>query len=182
VAGPGLAGAPAEIADLAPRYAGARVLTGEQATVATVSAALEGVGLAHVAAHGVFRADNPLFSSLTLADGALTVYDLERLAVPPRHMVLSACDSGLSAVRPGDALMGLAAALLSRGTTTLVASVAPVPDARAGVLMSALHGGLAAGVSPAAALAAAADGLDVTDPAMLAVRSAFVCFGAGLSG
>jgi len=94
-------------------------------------------------------------------------------------MVLSACDSGLSAVAPGDALMGLAAALLSLGTATLIASVAPVPDAGAGALMAALHLGLAAGRSPAAALAGAAAGLDVTDHAMLAVRSAFVCFGAG---
>ena len=105
------------------------MITGSQATVRAVSAALEDTQLAHVAAHGTFRADNPQFSSLTLADGALTVYDLERLATPPRRMVLSACDSGLSAVAPGDALMGLAAALLSVGTATLIASVAPVPDA-----------------------------------------------------
>lgn len=52
--------------------------------------------------HALFRADNPLFSALQLADGPLTVYDLERLRAAPRDMILSACDDGVSAVRPGD--------------------------------------------------------------------------------
>ena len=34
--------------------------------------------LVHLACHGSFRTDNPLFSTLSLADGPLTVYDLER--------------------------------------------------------------------------------------------------------
>jgi hypothetical protein len=179
VAGPGLPGADVEIADLAERYTDARILTGGDATVAVVMAAFDGAPLAHVAAHGTFRAENPLFSALTPANGALTVYDLERLQTAPRRMVLSACDAGLSAVRPGDALMGLAAALLSLGTQTLVASVAPVPDEGTRVLMTALHGELAAGSGPAAALAHATRALDVEDHRMLAVRSGFVCFGSG---
>ena len=75
-------------------------------------AALEGAGMAHVAAHASFRADNGLWSSLELADGVLTVYELEQLRRPPQVVVLSACQSGLSAVRPGDEVMGLVAALL----------------------------------------------------------------------
>ena len=94
-------------------------------------------------------------------------------------MVLSACDAGLSGVQPGDALMGLAAALLALGTETLIAGVAPVPDDGARVLMTALHRGLASGLGPAAALARAGADLDVSDHRMLAVRSGFVCFGGG---
>ena len=47
--------------------------------------ALDGAWLAHIAAHGIFRADSPLFSSLRMHDGPLTVYDFEQLrprAVP----------------------------------------------------------------------------------------------------
>ena len=47
--------------------------------------------LAHVAAHGHFRAESPLFSSLDLADGPLAVHDFERLggtAVPGRAVGL----------------------------------------------------------------------------------------------
>jgi tetratricopeptide (TPR) repeat protein len=179
VAGPDLAGARAEVRDLAARYRDAQVITGAGATVAAVTAAVDGADMAHIAAHGTFRADNPLFSCLTLADGALTVYDLERLAIAPRRMVLSSCDAGLSAVRPGDAVMGLAAAVLGLGTETLVASVAPVPDEGAGMLMAALHAELAAGVGPAMALAGAAASLDPGDHRMHAVRAGFGCFGSG---
>jgi len=44
----------------------------------------------------------------------------ETLDSTPRLLILSACDSGLSAVRPGDELMGLAAAFLTLGTRSLV--------------------------------------------------------------
>jgi hypothetical protein len=175
VAGPGLAGASAEIAALAPRYPGCLRIGGEQATVEATCAALDGAELAHVAAHGRFRADNPLFSSLQLADGPLTVYDLEGLGQAPRILVLSACESGLSDVQAGDELMGLAAAVLAMGTVTLVASVFPVPDEETRHLMLKFHRGLRQGISPAAALAGAQGswaGGGVADVA-------FVCFGFG---
>jgi hypothetical protein len=174
VEGPGLPGAAGEVAALAARYPDATCLAGPAATVAAVTDALDGADLAHVAAHGTFRVDNPLFSSIQLADGPLTVYDLEGLARAPRRLVLSTCDSGLSGVRPGDELMGLAGALFALGTSTLVASVVPVPDAATKELMVAMHQRLQAGLGPAAALAGAqaASGRD-------AVAASFVCFGAG---
>lgn len=179
VAGPGLPHALTEVRTLARRYAGARRLAGARATCRAVCAALDGAELAHVAAHGCFRADNPLFSSLQLADGPLTVYDLEALKQAPRTVVLSACDSGLSDVQPGDELMGLAAAMFALGTRTLIASVFPVPDARTRALMLAFHTGLRSGLVPAVALARAQSRIAATGPAGLATAAAFVCFGAG---
>jgi tetratricopeptide (TPR) repeat protein len=180
VAGPGLPDAEREISALARRYPGAIRLTGSHATAPAVSHALSGAGLAHVAAHGSFRADNPLFSSILLADGPLNVYDLERLRRAPEQLILSACQSGLSAVRPGDELMGLAAALFTLGTRTLVASVIPVPDAATRPLMLAYHRHLATGAAPCEALAKAQAAASHTDdPAALAASAGFVCFGAG---
>jgi CHAT domain-containing protein len=179
-AGPRLPAAPPEIKALAQDLPGARVLLGEDATAEAVTAAMDGAPLAHLAAHGTFRADNPLFSALELAGGPLTVYDLERLRRPPGRIVLSACDSGLSAVRPGDELMGLAAALLAQGTRTLVATVAPVPtDATTGLMLD-LHRRMRAGAPPAAALAAAQERyVDGGDDRSFAASAGFVCFGAG---
>jgi tetratricopeptide (TPR) repeat protein len=178
VSGPGLPGAAEEVADLCRSYPDAVCLNGDAATVQATSRALDGADLAHVAAHGSLRVDNPLLSCLELADGALTVYDLEGLRRAPRRLVLSACDSGLSGIRPGDELMGLAGALFALGTCTLVASVIPVPDETARGLMLALHRGLREGMPPAAALARAQAEL-MARSGMSAVSAGFVCFGAG---
>jgi CHAT domain-containing protein len=107
-----------------------------------------------VAAHGRFRADNPLLSSLRLHDGPPTVY-LESLQQSPTTLVLPACDSGLSEVRPSDEFTGLVASLPCLGTHTIVAPVIAVPDAATMALMLAFHDGLGHGLPAAEALAAA---------------------------
>ena len=139
--------------------------------MASVSTALEGAGIAHVAAHASFRADNGLWSSIELADGVLTVYELEQLRHPPQVVVLSACQSGLSSVRPGDEMMGLVAALLALGTSSVVASVVPVEDQASEEFMVGLHQRLVAGEPPAAALA----GAQATSVGT--VSMSYVCFG-----
>jgi tetratricopeptide (TPR) repeat protein len=179
--GPGLPHAAAEVVALARRYPDARRFTGRNARVDAVTRALDGADLAHIAAHGHFRADNPLFSSIQLIDGPLTVYDLESLTRPPRHVVLSACESGLPAVHPGDELLGLAAALLAMGTKSLVATVVPVPDDASRPLMLHLHRFLREGKDPAAALALAQTKLGGAgqDGAARVAANGFLCFGAG---
>jgi len=178
VAGPRLTYAEAEVARLGREYGGTTSLVGDAAGVETVLRRLDGAGLAHIAAHGRFRADNPLFSCLELADGPLTVYDLESLARAPQLLVLSACESGLSAVHPGDELMGLAAAVLALGTRSLIASVVAVPDEETSDVMLALHRHLRSGLSPAAALATVQAGEAPNDRRSLPAAVGFVCFGA----
>ena len=179
VAGPRLPAATAEVEALRARHPGARTLTGDAARVAEVAAALDGADSAHVAAHGRFRDDNPLFCSLELADGALTVYDLERLRRAPRRLVLSSCESGLSAVHAGDELMGFTAAVFALGTATVIAAVVPVPDEAAAGLMLALDDELHAGSGPALALVRARGRIAGDDRPRAVARAAFVCFGAG---
>jgi tetratricopeptide (TPR) repeat protein len=170
VAGPGLAHADEEIAAVRMRYPEALVLTGAAATADAVRTALDGASTAHLAAHGTFRAGNALFSSLRLADGPLTTYDLQDLRRPPRLLVLSACDAGRADVRAGEAVMGMVGCALGFGTATVVAGVTPVGDAAARDLMTGFHTRLAAGTPPAEALAAAPRA-----PGALG----FTCFGAG---
>ena len=177
VAGPGLPEAQAEIDALAVRYPRALRLAGPDAVASRVLHALAGADCAHVAAHGSFRAENPFFSHLRLADGRVTVYELEGLDHAPRSLILSACESALSDVKPGERLMGLAATLFSLGTRTLLGSVARVGDATARQLMETLHADLAAGVAPAAALARAIT--RTVDGTGDVGAAAFVCFGRG---
>ncbi|MFG1889210.1 CHAT domain-containing protein [Micromonospora sp. NPDC049051] len=179
VAGPRLPAAEAEVRQLGAALPGARHLSGAAATADAVTDALNGTGLAHIAAHGTFRADNPLFSTLELADGPLTAYELERLTRPPGCVVLSACDSGLSGVRPGDEVMGFTAVLLALGTRSLIAAVLPVPADLTTALMLDLHRRMRAGAAPAVALADARRAFDDGGGAAHATAAAFVCFGAG---
>jgi CHAT domain-containing protein len=133
----------------------------------------------HVAAHGRLRSDNPLLSALDLADGPLTVYDLERLPAVPSLVVLPACQSGATAVRAGEEVMGLAHAMLALGSRAVVAALVPVPDAETGAVMTALHRELAAGSTPAEALARVQDESWRLAPRTTGAAHAFACFGAG---
>jgi len=182
VAGPGLAGAALEAREVAGLHPGAELLEDGAATAAAVGEAMGRSRLVHVAAHGLLRADNPLFSALRLADGPFTVHDLERLAATPDQVVLAACSSAVSHVTAGEEILGLAAALLAQGTASLVAPVVPVPDVETRPLMTSFHAGLRAGLSPARALAEAQQRYRLDSPQARAGAAGFVCLGAGHSG
>lgn len=152
VSGPGLATGGAEVPLLAASHPDATLLAGRDATLERVLDQLDGADLVHLAAHGNFRADSPLFSALDLADGPLTVHDLERVRRAPYRVVLSACESGVLAPVGAEELLGLAAALFSLGTAGLVSSVAEVNDTATADLMVDLHAALADGADAATAL------------------------------
>jgi tetratricopeptide (TPR) repeat protein len=176
VTGPGL-GVGGEVPALAAEYPHATVLGSGTATARAVLAALDGAGLAHIAAHGTFRADSPLFSSLRLDDGPLTVHDLERLRRAPYRVILSSCDSGVLAPAGADELLGLAHTLAPLGTAGIIASVVPVNDQATAVLMLSLHRHLRRGVTLAEALRDARDSA-ATDPVLAATAWSFIALGA----
>ncbi|MEV5349947.1 CHAT domain-containing protein [Streptomyces achromogenes] len=177
VRGPGLATGGAEVPELAGRYGTATVLEDDEARVPRVLAELDGAGLAHLAAHGTFRADSPLFSALRMADGPLIVHDFERLARSPYRIILSSCETARLASVGADELLGVVTALLPLGTAGVVASSAPVNDAAVVPLMLALHKGLDAGLSLAEALRDARAALP-GDALHQATGWAFAAFGA----
>jgi len=178
VAGPGLPGAAQEIDIVRRHHAGSKTITGAESTVSAVSAAIDGARLFHLAAHGDFRSDNPLFSSFRLADGPQTVYDLQRLSRAPHVVVLSACNSALSQVDAGNELLGLVASLLALGTSTAIAAVLPISDVATVPLMDRLHHCMASGERPGQALVSATAQMDPGDTAAIAASAAFVCLGA----
>lgn len=172
VGGPRIARGDSELTAIERVAAGTQVvarLDGAAATVAATRKHWEDVDVAHIAAHGHHAADNPLFSGLELADGLLMGYDLLAARRTPSLVVLSACDLGLHDTRPGDESLGVTTALLAAGAATVIASVARVADEVAERVMIAFHRRLAAGDTPAAALAAATAG----------EQTGFCCFGAG---
>jgi tetratricopeptide (TPR) repeat protein len=174
--GPGLPTAESEMKSIAELYPQAVTLAGESATAERVLAALDGAWLAHIAAHGTFRVDNPLFSDLRLEDGPLTVYDIEGIPSAPCLLVLSACDSALTAAVGADELLGVATSLMAKGTTGIVAAIVAVNDEATSPVMTSLHEAVAAGAGFPHALRAARQA--AASPLELATACSFLALGA----
>lgn len=164
VAGPELDGAREEVVTLEKVHPGAQVLTREQSHAEAVVAALTDADLAHLACHGSPRADNPMFSSLLLADGPVTVQELHGAGVAPHRLVLASCHSGADVAYLGDEVLGFVSAMLAQGTAGVVASIAAVPDVAAVDLMLELHRELREGRTMARALHAARGRIDRQSP------------------
>ena len=176
VGGPRLLTGDAEVRHLVAQYPDAVVLADGGATAERVMAAIDGAWLVHMAAHGTFRGDSPLFSAIELDDGPLTVYDLERLKRAPYHVVLSSCSSAVGAPVGADELLGLVSALISLGSAGVVASVVPVNDPATVPLMTALHEHLRAGSDLAQALTLARHAVG-SDPVARATAYSFIALG-----
>jgi CHAT domain-containing protein len=82
----------------------------------------------HIATHGYFRQDNPMFSSIRLGDTHVSLCDLAHFRMPAELVVLSGCATGLNVVTPGDELMGLVRGLLQAGAQSLILSLWDVHD------------------------------------------------------
>lgn len=109
----------------------------------------------HLATHGLFRPDNPFFSSLKLADGWIDVREIYRLPLEASLVILSACESGAGRVRGCDEVIGLARGFLGAGAQTLLASLWNVHDASVAILMERFYQSLTTSDTSLAAPAAA---------------------------
>src|SRR5437870_1437728 len=92
-------------------------------------------GLLHIATHGVYRQDNPMFSGIRLGDGYLNLYDLYQMKLNARLVTLSGCATGMNFVAAGDELLGLQRGLFCAGATTLLLSLWDVHDESTAQLM-----------------------------------------------
>ena len=175
--GPGLASEGAEVPEIAPFYDDVTVLAGSEATAEKVLYALDGAWLGHIAAHGNFRADSPLFSSLHMYDGPLTVYDFEQLHRAPYRLVLSSCDSGVLAPAGANELLGLVSSLLPLGTAGIIAAIVPLNDQAVVPIMVDLHRYLRSGQTLAESIYSVRRGLG-DDPVGQATAASLLTLGA----
>ena len=109
----------------------------------------------HIASHGYFRQDNPMFSSIRLGQSHLSLYDLYHLQLPAELIVLSGCATGMNVVTPGDELIGLVRGLLQAGAQNLLLSLWDVHDASTKDFMIEFYARLQKGDSYGAALQSA---------------------------
>ncbi|HXG67450.1 MAG TPA: CHAT domain-containing protein [Blastocatellia bacterium] len=145
-----------ELAAIGAIFPDATVLTGDAATRDNLLRLAPGARFLHLASHGYFRRDNPMFSFLKLADAALNFYSLLELKLRAEMVTLSACHTGVNMVFPGDELHGLMRGFLYAGAPSLVASLWAVSDRSTADFMREMYGQIQSGASKRAALRAAA--------------------------
>lgn len=147
----------------------AQVRTGAEATESLLST-FRGAqaDILHVAAHGIYDADDPLSSMLVLANdgeenGLLEVSEVYDMDLKGNNLVvLSACETGIqsrnkqkegeSVVIAGDEIVALNRAFLYAGTPTIISSLWTVDDQATGQLMEHFYTHLQAGSGKAEAL------------------------------
>jgi CHAT domain-containing protein len=130
----------------------ARVFLGPEATLDSLKQHAPGCRFLHLASHAVFRRDNPMFSALKLGDAWLSFYDIFNLDLHADMVTLSACETGMNEIFPGDELFGLMRGFLYAGAPSLVVSLWQVNDRSTAEFMRWLYVGLSQGLSKRAAL------------------------------
>jgi CHAT domain-containing protein/tetratricopeptide (TPR) repeat protein len=108
--------------------------------------------LLHIATHGNYRQDNPMFSGIRLGDGYLNLYDLYQMRLSARHVTLSGCATGMNFVAAGDELLGLQRGLFCAGASSLLLSLWDVHDETTLQLMQSFYRHFIASGDMAAAL------------------------------
>lgn len=153
-----------EVRAVAARLPDARVFLGEEATGDVFRSEAPNSRYLHVATHGVFRRDNPLFSSIRLGNSHLSLFDLYQMRLSAEMVTLSGCSTGLHAIEGGDELLGLVRGLLCAGARSAVVSLWDVNDSTTACLMGALYAGIRQGLNKAEALRSAMRGLREYQP------------------
>jgi CHAT domain-containing protein len=133
----------------------AELFVGQNASEAVLRDKGPASRIIHIATHGRFRQDNPMFSAIRLGDSFLSLFDLYQLRLPVELITLSGCSTGLNVVAAGDELIGLARGLLHAGAQSLILSLWDVHDRSTAEFMRIFYSRLRKGESKAAALQAA---------------------------
>jgi CHAT domain-containing protein len=141
-----------EIDSLSALFPNTVKLTGDKATLANLLELAPRARFLHLASHGYFRRDNPMFSFLKLAGGKLHFYSLLDLKLTADMVTLSACHTGVNKVFPGDELHGLVRGFLYAGSPSVVASLWAVNDLSTAELMGEMYSQLRAGATKRSAL------------------------------
>jgi CHAT domain-containing protein len=114
---------------------------GEQATLDVLREKGPEAALLHLATHGIYRQDNPMFSSIRLGDTYLNLYDLYQLRMDAELVTLSGCATGMNFVAAGDELLGLQRGLFYAGASSLLLSLWDVNDRSTAEFMQEFYKG-----------------------------------------
>ncbi|HEV2444758.1 MAG TPA: CHAT domain-containing protein, partial [Candidatus Sulfopaludibacter sp.] len=117
-----------EVRAVASALPDAEVFLGKDATLDVLREKGSNSRFVHIATHGWFRQDNPMFSSISLGNSELSLFDLYQLSLPSELVTLSGCGTGLNVVVGGDELLGLKRGLLYAGAQGVLLTLWDVND------------------------------------------------------
>jgi CHAT domain-containing protein len=136
---PGMPYVRQEVVAVAGVLPSAEILWGAEATADALQEKGRHSKIIHIAAHGSFRQDNPMFSAVKLADSHLSLYDLYHMDLPAELLTLSGCVTGLSVMNEAEEPLGLARGLLFAGARSLLLSLWDVDDQSTADLMASFY-------------------------------------------
>jgi CHAT domain-containing protein len=154
----------AEVQSVASILPKTELFLGGQATAEVLKTKGAQSALLHIATHGTYRQDNPMFSGIRLGDGYLNLYDLYQMRLSARHVTLSGCATGMNFVAAGDELLGLQRGLFCAGAGSLLLSLWDVHDRSTAELMQAFYKGFTESSDMASSLQAAMKQLRQQNP------------------
>ena len=141
-----------EVHAVADALPDATLLVGKEASEEAITKYGATCRFLHIATHGMFRRDNPMFSAIQLGTSRLSLFDLYDLQLNADMVVLSGCGTGLSAVLGADELVGLTRGWLYAGARSVLVSLWDVHDASTAIFMRRFYQHLGSGSGRAQAL------------------------------
>jgi CHAT domain-containing protein/ketosteroid isomerase-like protein/Tfp pilus assembly protein PilF len=122
----------------------ARVYLREQATESLIKREAPNYRVVHIAAHGIFDPQAPLYSGVLLAleqveDGILEAWEIADMDLNAELVVLSACETARGLVKEGEGLIGFAWAIFVAGCPSSLLTQWQVADKSTAELMTAFY-------------------------------------------
>jgi CHAT domain-containing protein len=137
------------VANILPR---AQLLLDGDATISALQEKGSQCRFIHIASHGYYRQDSPMFSGIKMGDSVLSLYDLYRFKLRAELIVLSGCATGVSSTAAGDELLGLVRGLVYAGARAALLTLWDVQDRSTLEFMRYFYSYLMDGASKTAAL------------------------------
>jgi CHAT domain-containing protein len=129
-----------EVLKLKEKNSDTMILIGKDATETAFKKYAADFDIIHIASHGEFNIEYPLFSCLRLGagqgeDGRLETSEIFNQNLNSYLVVLSACNTALGKLTNGDELIGLSRAFIFAGTPSILGTIWSVNDKSTSIFM-----------------------------------------------
>ena len=141
-----------EVRDIASALPSASLFVNSEATLDRLKECGPTSRFIHIATHGNFRQDNPLFSGIRLGDARLNLYDLYQLKLPAELVAFTGCATEMASAASGEELLGLFRGMFYAGADTLLLTLWNVRDRSITEFMKAFYRNVNAGLGKPMAL------------------------------